>query len=87
MLFTIFVLGPCEPLIPILMWPAAKQSIGGVLMVSGVFAVATIGTMIVLTMLATFGLQFIRLGWMERYSHTLAGAMILACGLAIHLGL
>jgi sulfite exporter TauE/SafE len=86
-LFTIFVLGPCEPLIPILMWPAAEKSISGVLMVSGVFAVATIGTMTVLTMLATFGLQFIRLGWIERYSHALAGAMIFACGLAIHLGL
>lgn len=86
-LFTIFVLGPCEPLIPILMWPAAKQSLSGVLMVSGVFAATTIGTMIVLTMLATYGLQFLRMAWIERYSHALAGAMILACGLAIHLGL
>lgn len=86
-LFTIFVLGPCEPLIPILMWPAAKQSLGGVLLVSGVFAVVTITTMTVLTMLATFGLRFVRLGAVERFSHALAGAMIFACGLMIHLGL
>lgn len=86
-LFTIFVLGPCEPLIPILMWPAAEMSLHGVLLVSGVFAVTTIGTMLTLTMLATFGLQFVRLGWMERFHHALAGGAIFACGVAIHLGL
>jgi len=29
-LFIIFVLGPCEPLIPILMYPAAKQSFASI---------------------------------------------------------
>ncbi len=28
-LFTVFVLGPCEPLIPILMYPAAQSSLYG----------------------------------------------------------
>jgi hypothetical protein len=28
-LFTIFVFGPCEPLIPILMYPAAAESLWG----------------------------------------------------------
>ena len=38
-LFTIFVFGPCEPLIPILMYPAAKSSVAGMLLVAGVFSV------------------------------------------------
>ena len=45
-LFTVFVLGPCEPLIPILMYPAAQESITGVAMVTLVFGAVTILTML-----------------------------------------
>ncbi len=89
-LFTIFVFGPCEPLIPILMYPAAKESLWGMLMVTLVFAVVTIGTMMTVVMAMTFGLSLLRFAWLERlgkYSHALAGAMLLACGLAIKFGL
>jgi nickel/cobalt exporter len=86
-LFTIFVFGPCEPLIPLLMFPAAAESLYGVLLVAGVFAVATIGMMMTITMLATYGLNLVPWRRMERYSHALAGAMIFLCGVAIHLGL
>ncbi|MDP6686047.1 MAG: hypothetical protein QGI05_03745, partial [Candidatus Omnitrophota bacterium] len=40
-LFTIFVLGPCEPLIPLLMYPAAKNSLMALLMVVGIFGLVT----------------------------------------------
>ncbi len=86
-LFTIFVFGPCEPLIPILMYPAAKSSLFGVLLVTFTFAAATILTMLTVVMLATFGLRPIRLAPLERYSHALAGLTILLCGIAIQLGL
>ena len=86
-LFTIFVFGPCEPLIPLLMFPAAASSIRGVLLVAGVFSLVTIATMMTMTMLATFGLTLVHVNRMERYSHALAGAMIFFCGVAIHLGL
>ena len=33
-LFTIFFLGPCEPLIPLLMYPAAQESTWGIIQVS-----------------------------------------------------
>lgn len=33
-LFTIFVFGPCEPLTPILMYPAAKSSVVGMVLVA-----------------------------------------------------
>ena len=86
-LFTIFVFGPCEPLIPLLMFPAAAGNISGVILVAGVFALVTIGVMMTLTMLATFGLGLVHFKRVERYTHALAGAMIFFCGVAIHLGL
>jgi len=82
-LFTIFVFGPCEPLIPILMYPAAQSSIIGVVLVTSVFAVATIGTMMSLVMISAFGLNFMPTKKLERYSHALAGATIFLCGAAI----
>jgi nickel/cobalt exporter len=84
-LFTIFVLGPCEPLIPLVMYPAYQHSFGGVLLVSGIFSLATIGTMMSVVLVSSWGLGFIRLRAVERYSHALAGASICASGLAIQL--
>ena len=46
-IFVVFVLGPCEPLIPLLMFPAATQSVSGIFWVTGVFAVVTVTTMVV----------------------------------------
>jgi ABC-type nickel/cobalt efflux system permease component RcnA len=82
-LFTIFVLGPCEPLIPLLMYPAAEESLGGMVLVAAVFAVVTIGTMLAVVLVSAWGLRMVRLGPLERFSHALAGAAIGCSGLAI----
>jgi sulfite exporter TauE/SafE len=82
-LFTVFVFGPCEPLIPLLMYPAARHSLWGVLLVAGVFGAATIGTMLAVVIPASLGIKMIPMGRIERYSHALAGFAILLCGLAI----
>ena len=82
-IFTIFVFGPCEPLIPILMYPAARNSFTGMLFVAGVFALATIGTMLAIVVLSLYGLNFLPFRKLERYSHAIAGATILLCGLGI----
>jgi ABC-type nickel/cobalt efflux system permease component RcnA len=82
-LFIIFVLGPCEPLIPILMYPAAKQNISSVVLVTVVFSVITIVTMLTITILASLGLSFVPLRRAERYSHAFAGSAIFLSGLAI----
>jgi len=84
-LFTIFVFGPCEPLIPILMYPAARQSISGMLLVTATFSIITIGTMFAVVMLGAWGVSFARLGKLERYTHALAGLAIFLSGLAIQL--
>jgi len=82
-LFTIFVLGPCEPLIPILMYPAAKSSLWGLIFVSGLFALVTILTMISIVLLSTLGVNLLLIGRFERYTHALAGAMICLSGVGI----
>lgn len=82
-LFTIFVLGPCEPLIPILMYPAAKKSIVGLIGVTAVFGAVTIITMLGIVMVASWGINLIPLKRVERYAHALAGATICLCGLSI----
>jgi hypothetical protein len=82
-LFTIFVLGPCEPLIPVLMYPAAKMSIAGVIGVAFIFSAVTIATMIGIVSLSYMGINLVPAGRIERYSHALAGAAILMCGVAI----
>jgi sulfite exporter TauE/SafE len=82
-LFTVFVLGPCEPLIPLLMYPALRSSVMGVVYVTAAFAAATILTMTVIVALLSFGLQFVKLGRFERYSHAVAGGVIALSGLAV----
>ncbi len=82
-LFTLFVFGPCEPLIPLVMYPAAKHSLLGVAFVAGAFAVATIATMLAIIALSAWGLKFVRLGPLERYAHALAGGTIFLSGLAV----
>jgi len=86
-LFTIFVLGPCEPLIPILMYPAAQSSLSGVILVSLLFSITTIATMLGIVLLTTFGMSFLPLGKLERYSHAMAGVIVFLSGVAILLGL
>ncbi len=82
-LFIIFVFGPCEPLIPILMYPAAKNSISGLILVTVVFGLVTILTMLSVVIAVFYGFNIIPLGKMERYIHPLAGFMICLSGLAI----
>lgn len=87
-LFVIFVLGPCEPLIPLLMYPAAAGSWLGVAAVAGVFALATIATMLTVVLVGALGLARLRPGaGAERWAHAAAGAALAACGLAVTLGL
>lgn len=82
-LFTIFVLGPCEPLIPLLMYPAAKSSILGLTLVTVVFGFATIGTMLAIVLISSFGIAFVPTRKLERFTHALAGATLCLCGVAI----
>jgi nickel/cobalt transporter (NicO) family protein len=82
-LFLIFIFGPCEPLIPILMYPAAENNFSGVIIVSLLFSIVTIGTMMSVVLAFKLGITRLNLKPVEKYSHVIAGAMILFSGLAI----
>lgn len=82
-LFIIFVFGPCESLIPILMFPAAMSSLTGVILVTSVFGITTLATMVGAVFILSWGSAVIPAGRLERYTHACAGAAILLCGLAI----
>ncbi|MEH6549262.1 MAG: sulfite exporter TauE/SafE family protein [Pseudomonadales bacterium] len=82
-IFIVFVLGPCEPLIPLLMYPAAKESVTGMVMVTGVFGLVTMLTMLGAVAIVGVGLNKIKLPRMERFGHAMAGATLASCGSAI----
>jgi len=82
-LFTIFVLGPCEPLIPLVMYPAAQKSLGGLVLVTTVFGGVTITTMMSIVLVSTLGINLLPMKKLERYTHALAGGAIFVCGITI----
>lgn len=82
-LFLIFILGPCEPLIPLVMYPAAENNMSGVIVVSVLFSVVTITTMMSIVLAFRLGLSRINLRPLERYVNVIAGAVIMISGLAI----
>jgi sulfite exporter TauE/SafE len=82
-LFTIFVFGPCEALIPMLMFPAANESITGLALVTIVFGLSTILTMISVVLVGIYGFNFIPLGKLDKYTQALAGLIIFLSGSAI----
>ncbi|OHB63826.1 MAG: hypothetical protein A2Y77_01285 [Planctomycetes bacterium RBG_13_62_9] len=84
-LFVIFVFGPCEPLIPLLMYPAAGGGWGDLFIVTAVFGGVTTATMLAAVFLGKAGVDLLPLKKLQHYSHALAGAAILLCGLAIQL--
>ena len=86
-LFIVFVFGPCEVLIPQLMYPAAVGSWWGLTLVTTVFAATTIGTMTIAVSAGYWGLSRISLKPLERASHVFAGLAVTACGLAVRFGL
>ncbi len=82
-LFLIFIFGPCEPLIPVLMYPAAQNNTAGAILVSILFSVVTIATMMGIVLAFKLGFTRINLKPVEKYANVIAGAMILFSGLAI----
>ncbi len=84
-LFTVFVFGPCEPLIPLVMYPAAGGDMLYVGLVALVFSAATIGTMLVMVASFTHVVSRIHLSRLEPWSHAMAGFAILASGAGVKL--
>lgn len=82
-LFTIFVFGPCEPLIPLVMYPAAKNNYYNLLLVTVIFSAVTILTMLSFVLAASYGTKFLPMKALEKYNHALAGGTIFLCGMGM----
>ncbi len=82
-LFIVFVLGPCEPLIPLLMYPALKFGYFEMLLVASVFSFVTIATMIGTVLVSTYGMKIISFKPVERYIPAFSGFVIFMCGISI----
>ncbi|HAT71768.1 MAG TPA: hypothetical protein DCS63_03025 [Elusimicrobia bacterium] len=86
-LFIVFIFGPCEPLIPVLMYPALKTGTGLAFGAAAVFSAVTIATMLASVFLLLRGISLFPAERMERYAHALAGFAVFACGVAVKAGL
>jgi hypothetical protein len=81
-LFTIFVFGPCEPLIPLVMYSATAGALT-VTAVALAFSVTCVATMTVLVMASVKGLNLLPHVNLNRYMHALAGSLITLCGAGV----
>jgi len=82
-LFIIFVLGPCEILIPLVMIPAANHDTNGIIAVSLLFSTITIMTMCTAVTIGYYGFKLLPTAKIDRYMHAIAGATICLSGFAI----
>jgi hypothetical protein len=82
-LFLVFVLGPCELLIPCFVMPASQGRWGLAAVLAAGFAVATLATMLGLVALGARWSHKASLGKLERWSHAFAGGIVAASGAAI----
>jgi hypothetical protein len=81
-IFAIIILGPCEPLVP-LVFLGYNYGYSGVILVSVIFSIVTIMMMLSQSLLAFMGIQLIKNDIAERYSHALAGLVIALTGVFV----
>jgi nickel/cobalt exporter len=78
-LFLLFSADPCVAVIPLVV-AAAPLGVAAVAAVALIYEVATIGTMVLLVSAAWRGATAVHAGWIDRYGHAAAGALIAALG-------
>lgn len=80
--FAVIVLGPCEPLVP-LVFLAYNYGYAGIIAVSIVFSIVTIIMMLAQSLLAFMGIQLIKTDATEKYAHAFAGLVIALTGIFV----
>ena len=82
-MFIVFLLGPCEPMIPLLYFPAAKNSWAGMMLLIIVYTICTLATMVLMVVLGYYGFSFLKTEKLEPYMHPLGGLTVFICGLGM----
>jgi ABC-type nickel/cobalt efflux system permease component RcnA len=79
-LFTIFLLGPCEALIPLMLAAWALSDLSGMVWVIGAFSVTTVVTMVACVAVLLAGVSRLPFSKVERHAHAIAGLSLALCG-------
>jgi hypothetical protein len=82
-IFLIFVLGPCEPMIPLLFFPAAQNTWWVLPLLIATYTVCTLLVMLAMVLLGYYGLAVVRMQKLERYLHILSAAAIILCAVGM----
>jgi hypothetical protein len=82
-LLVVFLLGPCEPMIPVLLVPAATHSFAAIIIVTAVFIVTTMVTLAAMVSLAYAGIGLFEFNFVKRYIHVFSGMAISFSGLIL----
>lgn len=83
-LIAIFVLGPCESLIP-LMFLSTLYGWSGVIAITLSFSLTTVFMMMAQTFLAYIGIQKVHIEFLHKFSHVIAGGVIALTGVVVML--
>lgn len=82
-LFAIFVMGPSEPLIPLLFFSGTHRSTTEVVVLIVAFTLSTVITMTAIVLLGCYGYSFVQTDKMERYVHAVSGSVVTLCAVGI----
>ncbi|WP_366186247.1 hypothetical protein [Flavobacterium ovatum] len=79
-MFFIFALGPSEPMIPLIIYPAINYTFSEVGMLIFLYTFTTIFTMMFMVLMGFFGSRFINYKGFEKYIELFSGISIIVCG-------
>lgn len=82
-LFAIFVMGPSEPLIPLLFYSGVRRSVLEVVVMVSVFTICTVLTMLFMVLVGIKGFEFFKMEKFERFTHVVGGLVVTICGLGM----
>lgn len=82
-LFIVFVLGPCEPLIPLMVVPGVAGDWLTAAAVVGVFGLLTVAVMLAVVAAACRGADLVGVGRIGRHADVAAGLVVAASGAAV----
>ena len=89
-LFTLFLFGPCEPLLPLLLAPELAGQPAAFLPIVLAFTAATLVAMLACVAVGLRSAALLdrpRFAGLARFQHALAGLLVLGCGVAMKFGL
>ncbi|MFI3289957.1 MAG: hypothetical protein SNH55_08220 [Rikenellaceae bacterium] len=78
-LFAIFVMGPSEPIIPLLFFSGIHRSMTEIVWLIALFTLTTIVTMVGMVLLGNFSYNRIQTEQFDRFSHAIGGFVISMC--------